>query len=543
MSATGPVADGLLAAIDADTRHKLDRVEAHLASLKARVNSDGDRQTHIAPAPTQPLRVARELVRAMYQHPSGFALRDSRGDFYQYDGACWPELDARLVRATAYGWLEDAVYVIEAKSGPALVPWDPTRHKITDVMDALRALVVLDGQPPMWTDGSIEPPAREIVAMRNGLLHIPTRTLHQHTPRFFTHHALPFDFDAQAPPPGQWLEFLAHLWPDDATAVAGLQEVIGYVLGGDTRQQKMFLLVGPRRGGKGTIGRVVTGLLGAHNVAAPTMASLATNFGLQPLIGRPLALISDARLSGRVDTKVVVERLLSISGEDSLTIDRKYREPWTGRLPTRFVILTNELPRLSDSSGALASRFIVFVLTKSFLGQEDPALTDRLLAEAPGIFNWALEGLDRLTARGHFEPPASGREAVQQLEDLASPISAFVRDCCNLGPDQQVKVDDLWLAWRGWCVADNRGPGTKAVFGRDLRAAVPTLHKARPRDDGDRTMVYKGIGLNAAGLTMLGHRDHCDQRGSGHSGHGDRAPYPLGDAWEEERMSQGAGEP
>jgi putative DNA primase/helicase len=55
----------------------------------------------------------------------------------------------------------------------------------------------------------------------------------------------------------------------------------------------------------------------------------------------------------------VVERLLSITGEDTLTIDRKYREPWTGRLPTRFMILTNELPRFSDSSGALASRFVV----------------------------------------------------------------------------------------------------------------------------------------------------------------------------------------
>ena len=55
--------------------------------------------------------------------------------------------------------------------------------------------------------------------------------------------------------------------------------------------------------------------------------------------------------------------LLSISGEDTLTIDRKYREPWTGRLPTRFMILTNELPRFSDSSGALASRFVMSILT------------------------------------------------------------------------------------------------------------------------------------------------------------------------------------
>ena len=121
---------------------------------------------------------------------------------------------------------------------------------------------------------------------------------------------------------------------------------MGYILGGDTSQQKIPLFVGPKRAGKGTIARVLTGLLGAHNVAAPTLASLSTNFGLSPLIGKPLALISDARLSGRSDSSVVVERLLSISGEDSLTIDRKYLDQWTGRLPTRLALMTNELPQL-----------------------------------------------------------------------------------------------------------------------------------------------------------------------------------------------------
>jgi putative DNA primase/helicase len=161
------------------------------------------------------------------------------------------------------------------------------------------------------------------------------------------------------------------LWGDDLEAIDTLAEVFGYLLTTDTRQQKVFTLVGPKRSGKGTIGRVMTGLLGRHNVAAPTLAGMATNFGLSPLIGRPLAIISDARLSTRADTQVVTERLLSISGEDTITLDRKYRHPWTGRLPTRFLILTNELPRLTDSSGALASRFVMLTLTRDFYGRED----------------------------------------------------------------------------------------------------------------------------------------------------------------------------
>jgi putative DNA primase/helicase len=252
-------------------------------------------------------------------------------------------------------------------------------------------------------------------------------------------------------------------------------------------QQKMYLLVGPKRSGKGTIARVLTGLLGVHNTAAPTLASLTQNFGLQPLVGKPLAVISDARLGTRADSMVAVERLLSISGEDTLTIDRKYRDPWTGRLPTRFVILTNELPCFTDSSGALASRFVMSILRTSFYGRENPKLTAELLEESPGVFNWALEGLDRLRDRGYFVMPASAREAQRRLEDLASPIGAFVRDLCEVGQAFEVEKDVLWDAWKSWCVDEGRDrPGTKAVFARDLNATVPGLTSVRPRDGDER---------------------------------------------------------
>ena len=86
-------------------------------------------------------------------------------------------------------------------------------------------------------------------------------------------------------------------------------------------------------------------MLGRLNVAAPTLTSLATHFGLQVLIGKPVAIISDARMGKQTPVSVIAERLLSISGEDQLTVDRKYKDPWTGYLPTRFMILSNELPR------------------------------------------------------------------------------------------------------------------------------------------------------------------------------------------------------
>ena len=280
--------------------------------------------TTLVSPPWHPMCVARELVKALYSPPAGLILRAHRDDLYRWNGVCWPEFDRRDMRAAAYRFLEHAHYIHPEKG---LKPFAPSRRKIDDVIDALRSAVLLDStsNAPTWTDGRSEHPAVEMIAMANGLLHVPTRTLVPHTPHFFNHHALPFAYERNAPLPRAWLRFLAELWPDDESSISALQEMMGYIIGGDTQLQKAFLVVGPKRAGKGTIGRVLTGLLGSHNVAAPTFASLSTNFGLSPLIGRPLALISDARLSSRADSKIVVERLLSVSGEDSLTIDLSTR--------------------------------------------------------------------------------------------------------------------------------------------------------------------------------------------------------------------------
>src|SRR5262249_16217788 len=161
-----------------------------------------------------------------------------------------------------------------------------------------------------------------------------------------------------------WLTFLGELWPGDSESIDTLQEWFGYSLTPDTRHQKILLLLGPPRSGKGVIARVLRGLVGPGNVAGPTLSSLAERFRLSPLLGKPVAIVSDARLGGRTDAATITERLLSISGEDALTVDRKNLSPLTAKLTARFMLLTNELPKVADSSGALPGRMIVLRLTK-----------------------------------------------------------------------------------------------------------------------------------------------------------------------------------
>lgn len=451
----------------------------------------------VVPPPSDPIAVARVFAETVHTVDGTLRLRHYRGGFHAYRDGAWPEAEKDAVRSAVWRFLESAVF----RKGDGFKPFEPTTRKVNDVLDALRAVTHLDGDvnAPSWLSGDGPFPADELVPVRNGLLHLPTRSLMAHSSDYFTPWALDYDWDPDAPEPDAWLRFLRDLWGDDDESIATLQEWMGYLLMADTSQQKMLLLYGPKRSGKGTIGRLIRGLLGSHSVAGPTLASLATNFGMQALIGKPLAIISDARLGSRVDSQIVLERLLSVSGEDALTVDRKYREPWTGRLPTRLMILTNELPRLQDSSGALTSRFVLLVLTKSFYGREDPTLERRLLAERAGILHWALDGLDRLRDRGHFIQPQTSRDTLSELEDLAAPIAAFVRDACVLGPDYEVPIEGLYGEYREWCQRQGLTyPPTIQIFGRDLRAAFPTVSGSNRRTpSGRRIRTYRGIALLA----------------------------------------------
>src|SRR5439155_8198881 len=231
-------------------------------------------------------------------------------------------------------------------------------------------------------------------------------------------------------------------------------------------------------------------------VCGPTLANMAQPFGLAILIGKPAAIIADARISGRTETAVITERLWSISGEDALSIPRKFLPDWNGKLPTRFTLMTNELPRIEDSSGALASRFLMLILTTSFYGREDHRLIERFIPELPGILRWALEGWDRLHERGRFVQPETTMEVIQQFEDLGSPIGAFLREHCDIKPAYEVAQQGLFEAWKAWCEENGRDrPGTIQTFSKDLRAAVPWLRVTQPRVCGHQVRYWTGLQL------------------------------------------------
>lgn len=427
---------------------------------------------------------------ARYMAASEPGLVTTGGEPYAWRDSRWERLPEDALVADIWKWSGTCV-------GPDEQPFKANKENIANIRAALAAHTyrpVFDG--PVWLreeEGDADP--KDLIVCRNCIVNARTREFLPPTPRLFTVNVLPIDADPLAPSPAGWLSFLDQLTSGDREALELLQEWIALsALTRETSHQKALLIIGPKRSGKGTYLRLLRALAGETNVCSPTLSSLGTPFGLQLLIGKLVALFSDARLSGRTDMAGLAEVILRVTGEDAVTVQRKFLPDWTGNLAVRFTVATNELPNLSDASGALASRFLIVRLTRSFYGEEDQGLTDRLLCELPGILLWALDGLDRLRARGRFVQPGSSRELVDELESLSSPITIFVRDCCVVDSNAEVSISGLYLKWLDWCRENGRDhAGTVAMFGRNLTAAFPELRRTQPRRNGKQLRCYAGI--------------------------------------------------
>jgi putative DNA primase/helicase len=433
------------------------------------------------PSPNQPLAVARRLVARMTTPRTWW-----RGDFYRHAGTHWDVVESTAIDHWIYQQTEHATHTaVDAKGNAETRPWAPTKKRVADVAHAL-------GVGALQRFGE----ADHVLATANGMLDVPNRVLLPHTPDRFNLFSLPFDYDPAATAPA-WGAFLESVLPGDRQAHEFLAEWFGYVLSGRTNQQKMAALIGARRSGKGTIARVLTAMLGQPNVAGLDLNLLPSTFGLENLLNKALAISGDVRWHSR-NVGDAVPILLQVIGEDVMTVNRKNRTSWNGRLPTRIMMMSNDTPTFTDRSGALSGRMIYIKFDQSFFGREDTELTGKLLDELPGILNWALRGLDRLDGRRRFTEPDSGQAEAEAVRRLSDPIGAFIEDWCHLGPDREITLDSLFTRYKNWCESEGRTKDstTKEIFSRDLRAKVPGLVVKRERVNGKQIQILYGIGAD-----------------------------------------------
>jgi hypothetical protein len=317
-------------------------------------------------------------------------LHHYRDDYYDHEAGHYTIIDDATIRADLYEFLDHCDKEVPCKGKPTeteLVSFAPNKASVSETAEALKAIghVVPTFEQPHWLDGRAGPDPTDLICFPNGILNINSNLFTSPDPMLFTPHGVGFDYDPNAVAPIEWLNCLDQVFGGELDQIEALQEMFGYCLSSDVSQEKAFMLLGDKRSGKDTIRHTLQSLLSPTVVCGPTLDSMGTNFGMSQLIGKQLAVVGDVRLGTKCDKDLLAEHVLKLSGRGLFTIDRKHKSHWTGPLPCKLLLISNEMPKLKDASGALASRFITFRTRTSFYGREDRHLFEnKIKPELPG---------------------------------------------------------------------------------------------------------------------------------------------------------------
>lgn len=402
------------------------------------------------------------------------------GVFYAYNGTAWESLTS-----------------------------DTLKHKIAVDMAAQRmqdskiaACYRMVSNLASVKDGKLNEGMDDVILFKNGVLSLDTGQLTPHDASLFTTNVMPYRWDRQARAP-KWESFLQDVFSGDRERIDLLQEWFGYLMTKRYDHQKIMFFLGGPRCGKGTLGRVLSHLVGPLNFSGGSLTRLAADSYIDGISEKTVVFVGDAEKKiAPHNVNQVIERLKAISGNDEISWHRMYHGNLSRTLPSRFTIAANGIPALFDDSGALASRLLLLTFDKSYLGNEDLSLTDRLLQEIEGIAVWSLEGLLRLNSRGKFTQPAASLDEQQILEESYSPVRRFIEDCCELNAGECVTTKDLYDAYRTWTLIEHEDP----MRPKTLTAAVRDAYRGRSVkygikwEDGKTIRAFVGLKLKAEGI-------------------------------------------
>jgi len=259
-------------------------------------------------------RAPYETAQIFCEHRAGKrneALIRYRSTWYVWTGIFYRKLDTESVRAELWKFLAEALVrekrsvQAEGEDGQTQEEWVDRRfrpepgdvNKLYDALMARPEIRVTDTvSAPGWLSTRSESHRpRDMLACSNTLVDLVTGENLPHTPYFLTMNAVDYAYNPTADCP-RFEQFLGEIFPgseaqrpkdydawDDEHKDAQqrrelVQEIFGYLLSGDTSQQKMFLFMGKPRSGKGTLARVLRRLIGTANVVLGAKVGVETPY-------------------------------------------------------------------------------------------------------------------------------------------------------------------------------------------------------------------------------------------------------------------------
>ena len=293
------------------------------------------------------------------------------------------------------------------------------------------------------------------LTLQNGLYKLDEAKLIPHTSEIYTTNLLPYDYDLNARCP-RFLQFLDEIFIGDKEKIEFIQEAIGYVFHKSIPTPAIFFLLGFGNNGKSVFINTISNLVGKNNTSNVSFNKLSNEYYVLDLYQKMINVSGETPHGKQFNT----DMLKQVVAGDWVTGRRPYMEPMKFRPYAKHYLAMNKAPIIMDNSYGMWRRIWVIPFPRTFTEAEmDRKLESKLALELSGIFNWALEGYNRLRENGFsLKDVPSLNLAKQEYRNNVDTVRAFVAEKLikSSNPADRMKFSDAYKQYISFCEAEGR---------------------------------------------------------------------------------------
>lgn len=329
-----------------------------------------------------------------------------------------------------------------------------------------------------------------IINVKNGLYDLRNNKFLDHTPDIFTINQLNCVYN-----PNVYCNAVDYMLNSLVQGKKNirklLEQLLGYLLIGDCRFQKAFVLLGQGANGKSKFLEMILNWIGEENCSTLALEDLSARFRTSQLVGK-IANIGDDSGADLLQNTAIFKKIVT---GDSLTVEFKHGQPFNFSNKAKMLFSANNLPPSSDKSDGFFRRIIIIPFSAKFTPQTpgyDPNIIEKVTTEEARsyLLNLALNGAIRLLKNGEFDIP----EEIQNLTRLYEINNNTVLQwlAAVKRPIENSVDQVIYTEYCLYCQSTNSIPVKLTKFNDEIKKVRPTLDLVyEETPDGTCHMVWK----------------------------------------------------
>lgn len=346
---------------------------------------------------------------------------------------------------------------------------------------------------------------------KNGVWDWDAFKLQEHDPKYYFTSCVDYDLvisdkypDAQTvinswKNRDNWLETEKWLALSVGENMQSMMEFIGYIFYPSYEPIQLFvILLSPGGDGKTTLMNHLTTLVGYENTSFVSLIDLAdkrpNNFSHSELYNKYLNEYDDISNVYIPDTTV----LQKLTGGSSITAPVKNRPGVTLFNYAKLLFASNDLPSFSNTTNAFLRRINVIKFFKINNFEQTIDMTKVKKERGEFVYKCMVLARDAMKRKEIKQTESIIAQRNNWIEDN-DPIKQFINEDCTLAATKEVDEQDLYGAYKVWCIKNNFKPVSKTKFKKELENKGIFRSIENKRIDGKkrkRRYFYKGISLS-----------------------------------------------